>query len=182
MTVGAGGALVSAANGNHATVQGGSGVSTLFGGSGGVVDYISSLGGGIFVAGTGGATLNAAGSSASDTLSGGNVAGNVSMVGGSGDDTFFAGNGSDTMTGNAGSNIFAFFATTTAGQTDVITDFNANDAVYLIGYSAEQTASALQNVAVVNASGVTLTLSDQTEITFSNLTSEAALNGRILAG
>jgi Ca2+-binding RTX toxin-like protein len=102
------------------------------------------------------------------------------MVGGSGSDTMLAGLGSDTMSGGAGSNTFAFFAANTGGAHDIITDFNANDAVYLIGYDPAQTASTLQDAATVNASGVTLTLSDNTQITFTDLSNVQTLDGHIL--
>jgi Ca2+-binding RTX toxin-like protein len=104
------------------------------------------------------------------------------MLGGSGSDQLFAGAGSDTLTGGAGSDIFAFFNSTTIGKANVITDFSSQDSLYVIGYDSTSSASALQNAAVVSAAGVTITLSDNTSITFSNLTSASQLDGKILYG
>jgi Ca2+-binding RTX toxin-like protein len=104
------------------------------------------------------------------------------MVGGSGADTLLAGAGADTMAGGAGSNIFAFFQGATSGHHDFITDFNANDSVYIIGYDSTQSASSLEKNATVGPGGVTLTLSDSTQITFSNLSSTNPLDGHILYG
>ena len=85
------------------------------------------------------------------------------------------------MTGGAGSDMFAFFATDTHGAHDYITDFTANDSLYLIGYASTGSASSLQNAASGGGtSPVTLTLSDSTRITFTNITDVSALNGHIL--
>jgi Ca2+-binding RTX toxin-like protein len=178
VSVGAGGALFSAGANNASTITSGAGTTTIFGGSNSVVNFVGSQSGAMFVGSGGNETLNAAGSSTTNTFSAGS-GGNVSIVGGSGDDTFFAGSGADTFAGGAGSNIFAFFAGATGGH-DVITDFQSSDDLYLIGYASTQSASSLQNAATVNSSGVTLTLSDSTTITFSNLNNASALNGEIL--
>jgi Ca2+-binding RTX toxin-like protein len=177
VTVGAGGALFSAGANNNSTITGGAGTTTIFGGANSVVNFTSSLGGALFVGFGSNETLNAAGSSSSNVYSAGT--GNVSIVGGSGNDLFLAGAGADTFTAGHGSNIFAFFAGSTGGH-DVITDFQAGDALYLIGYASTGSASSLQNAATVDASGVTLTLSDSTKITFANLTNASSLNGDIL--
>jgi hypothetical protein len=52
--------------------------------------------------------------------------------------------------------------------------------VYLIGYDPAQTAITVQNAATVGGSGVTLTLSDKTQITFTDLSNVHALDGHIL--
>jgi hypothetical protein len=83
------------------------------------------------------------------------------------------------LSGHAGQNIFAFFSGSTGGH-DYITDFNANDSLYLVGYASTGSAVALQNAATVDPNGVTLTLSDSTQVTFSNLTDPNQLNGHIL--
>ena len=84
------------------------------------------------------------------------------------------------LTGGASGDLFTFFDESTQGQANVITDFASADAIYLIGYATTGSASSLQNSAIVNSSGVTLTLSDSTTITFSNLTNASQLDGRIL--
>jgi Ca2+-binding RTX toxin-like protein len=104
----------------------------------------------------------------------------VVMIGGSGADTMIGGSGGDTMTGGGGANVFAFFASATDGAQVFITDFNASDSVDLGGYDPAQSAISIQDAATVSSAGVTLTLSDQTTITFAGLTSASALNGHIL--
>ena len=169
--------------GSTATIYGGGGSITVGGAAGSVIDYVASAGSATLVAGSGNETLNGAGASSGVFLVGG--AGSDVMIGGSGADTMSAGAGADTMTGGAGSNVFAFFAGTTSGKADVITDWNATDAVYFIGYDSKGSASSLQAAATGpgvsgTGTGVTLTLSDGTAITFSSLTGTSALNGRIL--
>jgi hypothetical protein len=73
-----------------------------------------------------------------------------------------------------------FFASGTDGAHDTITDFTSGDSLYLLGYASSQSASSLQNAATVSPAGVTLTLSDQTTITFTDLSSVSSLNGHIL--
>jgi Ca2+-binding RTX toxin-like protein len=180
--VGAGGVLFAAGSDNAVTLTGGPGTSTVFGATGSVIEFSSHQAGGIFVAGAGNETLNAAGSSASVTLSGGASNGSaILMIGGSGDDDLYAGIGSDTMTGGGGTDHFAFFDAATNGGHNYITDFTANDYVYVIGYDPVGSASALQNAASGGGSSpVTLTLSDSTQVTFTNLTDRSALDGHIL--
>jgi hypothetical protein len=86
------------------------------------------------------------------------------------------------MTGGLGSNDFAFFKQAAGGAKDVVTDFNSGDAVFIEGYSPTVSAATLLQNATVGAGGVTLTLSDGTSVTFSNLTSTAALAGKIQYG
>ena len=181
-TVGSGGLVFAAENNNRSTIAGGPGGATMFGGAGSIVDYGGSLAGGLFVATSGNETLDAAGSSTANFFSGGSSAtSNVLMVGGSGADTLLAGPGADTMAGGLGSNVFAFFATVTRGEQSYITDFTSDDSIYLIGYSSTQSAASLLTNATT-ANGVTVTLSDSTKITFTNLSSTTALDGRILYG
>jgi hypothetical protein len=113
----------------------------------------------------------------------GAVSVNAVMLGGSGNDTMVAGAGpgSTTMTGAGGSNAFVFFKQAAGGAKDMVTDFNSNDSVYIEGYGSGS-ASALQAAATVGTGGVTLTLSDGTSVTFSNLTSASQLNGKIQYG
>ena len=61
---------------------------------------------------------------------------------------------------------------------DVINDFTPVDSVYVEGYGAGS-AGALQAAAAAGAGGLTVTLNDGTTITFSNLTSQTALHGRM---
>ena len=92
-----------------------------------------------------------------------------------------AGPGSATMTGGSGSDTFVFFKQAAGSAKDVINNFTAKDSVFIEGYGSGS-AAALQQAATVGSGGVTLTLSDGTSVTFSNLTSVSALNGKIQYG
>ncbi|OYV38555.1 MAG: hypothetical protein B7Z80_09680 [Rhodospirillales bacterium 20-64-7] len=186
MTVGAGGIVFSAGTNNMSTIVGSAnaGLATIFGGSGSQINLnesISGTTGGAFLLASGGQeTLNAALSNTNNLFSGGaDSTGAVSMVGGSGSNTFFAGSGADTMTGGTSSNLFAFFAANTKGGTDYITNFNANDILVLSGYDTTLSAAKLLSTATTGQGGVTITLSDSTKITFTNLTDTTALTNRI---
>jgi len=160
-----GGSLTFVAGGN-ATITSGVNVApgdasavTLFGG--GVasdVTFLGSLGGAYYIAGGGNETLNAAGSSVSNTLWGGT--GSASLVGGSAADTLIAGSGSATLGGGAGDNIFTFLNDLTGGAQDFITDFTTSDTLALFGYGSNP------YTATVSGGDTTLTLSDNTKITF----------------
>jgi Ca2+-binding RTX toxin-like protein len=106
------------------------------------------------------------------------------MIAGSGNDTLIAGSaaGSTTMTGGSGNDAFVFFRQAVGGANDVITNFAANDSVYIEGYAATGSAAAMQSAAVVSSAGLSLTLSDGTTITFSNLTNQSALDGKLQYG
>jgi Ca2+-binding RTX toxin-like protein len=167
--------------GDNTTIFGGSGTVTLFGGPGGVVNYSGSIAGAQYEALAGNETLNAAGSSTSNLIVGGSdPTGHDMLIGGSGADTMIAGSGSDTMTGGAGNNDFVFFKNFTAasGNTDIITDFTNNDVVLLSGYGANQAGISLAT-AVTSGGSVTLTLSDNTKITFLGLDSTGPLVNHI---
>jgi Ca2+-binding RTX toxin-like protein len=136
------------------------------------------------VAGSGNETLNAGGSSSSNWLSVNTTAspGSTALIGGSGSDTLIgAQGGSRRMTGGGGDDAFVFFKRAIGGAADIIADFSAHDAVYIEGYGSGS-AAELQRAATVGPGGLTLTLSDGTTITFSNLTDRSALNGRIHYG
>jgi len=79
------------------------------------------------------------------------------------------------------SDAFVFFKQAVGGAHDVINDFTPADSVYIEGYGAGS-AGALQAAATTGPGGRTLTLSDGTTITFSNLTSPTELNGRLQYG
>ena len=83
-------------------------------------------------------------------------------------------NGSDTMTGNGGPDVYSFIKSATNGGKDFITDFNSNDGLFLTGYDSTKSAFS------TSSSGLTLTLSDNTSITFTNLTDQSQLNGHYM--
>jgi Ca2+-binding RTX toxin-like protein len=180
--------------GGSNTIVGGTGSTTIFGGAGqnlifgdgGPIQFVGSAGtagtnvtffgsansgGGSFAAYAGNETLNAGGSQSSNLFSAGT--GSDRMIGGSGSDTMFAGTGSATMTGGAGGDFFTFIKGA-AGGSDVITDFNSNDSLILVGYSAASVSAAIGTA----GSGSTLTLSDNTKITFQNV-SVSSITGNI---
>jgi Ca2+-binding RTX toxin-like protein len=190
VTPGAGGLIFNVGTSNNATVNSGSGTVSIFGAPGTTVNLVGTIGGSAgqpdyAVAGEGSETLNASGSAASDWLSVNTTVTSsaTTMIAGSGNDTLIAGlaAGSTTMTGGSGSDAFVFFKQAVGGAHDVINDFTASDSVFIEGYGPGS-ASALQNASSVSANGLTLTLSDGTTVTFSNLTGQHALDGHVQYG
>jgi Ca2+-binding RTX toxin-like protein len=161
---------------DSSTIVGGSSPSTLFGSAGSAITYFStaSTGGALYAAGTGNETLNAAGSTANNTIFGGadSTAGN-SLVGGSGSDTFTGGTGSDTMVGGSGSNNF-FFTDGAAGGNDFIVGYTSSDVVGLFGYGSGAATAALAAATVAGGS-TTIALSDNTKITFENVSTPSSI-------
>jgi hypothetical protein len=140
------------------------GGATLFGSSDHSVTYLGA-GNLLYAAGAGNETLNAANSSGTNNLFASTVAGATdSLAGGSGANTFSAGGGADTFTGGGGSNSFFFMAKYTVGSHDVVTNLASTDSVSLIGYDPTKSSTATA------AGSTTLTLSDNTQITFLNVT------------
>jgi fibronectin-binding autotransporter adhesin len=187
---GGSGTLQFAGGTGAATVVAGTGATTVTPGSGGTILF-GSAGSSViamgsngleYIAASGNETLNAGGSSGANTLVGGfNPSNADSIVGGSGNDVMFAGAGADTLAGGGGANIFSFVASLTHGAADVIADFNANDVVFLNGYGAGDAAAAL-GAAVSSGGSTTITLSDNTQITFLGIGSVAALQGHVFSG
>jgi hypothetical protein len=162
------------------SASGGSGGTTLFGASGADMNYTGSAGSLLFVAGVGNDTLNASGSSTDNTYWAaiGTPAGN-SLTGGSGDNTFAAGTGPDTFSGGAADNAYVFISSIlgSSAQTDVISNF-------LTGTSSLVLSGGVSTVsASTGGSGAgaftTLTLSDNTQITFLGVSSTSQLTGHV---
>jgi Ca2+-binding RTX toxin-like protein len=162
------------------SASGGSGGTTLFGASGADMNYTGSTGSLLFVAGVGNDTLNASGSSTENAYWAaiGTPAGN-SLVGGSGDNTFAAGTGPDTFSGGAADNAYVFISSIlgSSAQTDVISNF-------LTGTSSLVLSGGVSTVsASTGGSGAgaftTLTLSDNTQITFLGVNSASQLTGHV---
>ncbi len=106
------------------------------------------------------------------------------MVGGAGNDTLVAGSGSSTLVGGSGADNFVFFHSVLAGHSvaDIITDFSTTqDGVILSGYSATEASHAIATASSIGGS-TTLTLSDNTQITFLGISSASNLTGRIISG
>ena len=174
--VGSSGGLQVSARTGKTTISGGTGAVTLFGGSGGNVTFTDTAHQGLFyLAGAGNETLDASGSNGNDSLFGNTTPGaNLLMKAGSGNDTIIGGPGNDTMVAGSGKDLFVFFNGSAGGQ-DFINGLTANDTVALVGYNLNSLASSLQN-AQVTGQGVKITLSDNTSITFSGLSSLTGQN------
>jgi Ca2+-binding RTX toxin-like protein len=177
------GVLLAENTGNQASLHGGSTASTVFGSSGSLMAYEGRLAGATFVAGAGHEVFDAS-LSATGNFFGGSASAHASsdLLGGSGADTLAAGAGSAVMTGGPGGDAFVFFNAATSGASDVITDFAPDDRLYLLGYNPSINASDVVNAAQVDARGVTLRLSDATEITFADMANASPLFGRVLYG
>jgi hypothetical protein len=83
---------------------------------------------------------------------------------------------------SARSNQFVFYRSVISGSapSDIITDFNANDAVYLAGYGGQAAANALSTATSADGSS-TITLSDNTRITFLGVSNLNSLRGQIVS-
>ncbi|AZV39425.1 calcium-binding protein [Komagataeibacter xylinus] len=127
-------------------------------------------------AATSGTTTYYAGSG-NETLDGG-TAGAVYAVAGSGNDTLVGGTGNDTLVGGSGATEFEFIKGKDGG-TDIIQDFgkSAGNAVLLSGYGA--TPASIQSMldqATISGGNTTISLDDQTQITFVGVTDLKAQN------
>jgi len=189
ITVGGSGMDFSSGVNDNTTITAGTGQATIFGQSGGNVLLVGTASGGAqFHAYAGNETLNGSGSPIGNYFYGSSVAGSTTqMIGGSGSDVFIGGATAQTMTGGGQNDIFAVFAQSTSlygGAHVTITDFNATDTLFLVGYDSTKSAASLLAHATGpgangTGAGLTLTLSDNTTVTFTNLTSETPLFGRI---
>jgi hypothetical protein len=182
---------------NSATVVTGSGKNSIAGGTGGLVvtshanDTVSGAapggvtlfgsahhsvtytgGGNLFYnAGAGNETLNAVGSTGNNVLFASRTKGTHDRIAaGSGADTLIAGAGSDTLRSGPGADTFAFFSQFTAGAHEYVTHLTASDAVDLFGYG-----QAPKSTSTAHGS-TTITLSDNTKITFVNVTNPSNIH------
>ncbi len=173
-------------------VRGGEGGASIFGGASGDITYQNNVVGAhplFYQAGGGNETLNAFPSTAvtSDTLAGGTVgASAATIIGGSvANDTFVAGTGSDSYIGGSGANTFLFnkAVINATSPNDSITGFlnstvtGGNQAIFQ-GYGTAEASTALKG-AVSGGGDTTLTLSDNTKITFVGVGSASQLAGHV---
>ena len=177
ITGGAGGLTFVAAASSGAMLSAGSGGATLFGAANAAVSLGGSAGATIFVAATGNETLNGAASGADNTLWSGS--GHDVLVGGSGNDMLAGGAGSATLSGGGGANLF-FVTDGHAGGALTITDFTSQDQAGLFGYGGAAASTALRGAASAGGN-TTLTLSDNTQITFLGVSSAASLQGHVFS-
>ena len=166
----------------NSTVFGGSGATSLFGGAGGAMEYVNTTSGSLFYeGGTGSETIDASLSKADNNLflAGRDTAGTFSIVGGAGNDVLIAGTGAGTLAGGGGANFFDFYSSLGGpAVNDVISDFSAIDNVILVGYAPGQAAAAIAGATTAGGS-TTITLSDNTKITFTGVTNAGALTDHI---
>jgi Ca2+-binding RTX toxin-like protein len=158
----------------------------LFGASNGSdITFSSSTGSAIYVAGSGSETLDASGSSTGNLLIGtADTAAGASLIkAGTGNDTLEGTGGNATLTGGSGDNLFLFNKGLVFGGAphDIVTDFTASatNLVLLANYGASEAAGALAGATTVGGN-TTITLSDNTKITFNN-TSTAQLQGHVFS-
>jgi hypothetical protein len=153
----------------------------LAGAAGGALTYTNLVSNSlVYGTGSGNETIDASLSKASSTLYGGHdTAGQTVQIAGENSALFVAGQGAETMVGGNSVNVFEFFSVNGgASVNDVITNFSAIDFVFLGGYGAGAAAAAIAGATTSNGS-TTITLSDHTKITFTGVTSAAALSGHI---
>jgi Ca2+-binding RTX toxin-like protein len=190
------GKLVFIGGAGSATIVGGTGGATVIGGSGSIDAQGGTAGNNILTAGTAAATLfganngdvltaNGPGAQAlfagagNETLTGGTATGADTFAGGSGKDQITGGIGADTFVGGTGqatvgavgsSNLFAFINGASGGSMVVNDLTNASQVhIALTGYGPNEAANAVASQ-VPKANSVSITLSDNTQITFANIT------------
>ena len=182
---GGSGSLLFIGGAGVSTVVGGSGDNTLFGGSSGrdviVAGYgpstlvgadgnsLVGLGANqdVLVAGSGNESLVGSGGGGGDIMFANR--GDIAMFAGTGNDTFVASSGTAQMVGGPGNDLFAFVSGATGGSDTIWNFTHGQDQVALFGYGTG-TVSTLLASAVVSGGGTTITLPDNTRITFGNLT------------
>ncbi len=160
--------------GNSRLSTGFSGSSTIIGGGNGDILVANGTGSNTLQAGAGNETLTGAGASGGETFITG--PGNTFITGSSGNDTIFAGAGSSTVDGGPGADLFDIVSGK-AGGSVIINGFrpSENDKITLQGYAAGEVAKDLGNASVVPQTAAvigstTITLSDNTKITFNGVT------------
>jgi Ca2+-binding RTX toxin-like protein len=175
---GAGPDLVHGGTGGNNILHAGTGPATLFGGGEG--DQLFAAGTAsapgtesqVLHAGAGQETLFGGFGSGDNTFYAGT--GSDQIIGGKGNDTFFAAAGNATITGGTGNSLFVFTNGQVGGQ-DLIQDFTSGqDTVSLVGYGANAIADALATQTVSGGGAATITLTDNTKITFNHVPSLTA--------
>jgi Ca2+-binding RTX toxin-like protein len=135
-----------------------------------------------YFAGRGNETVDASLSKAPSTLFGGqDKSANDLIIGGAGSDQITGSAGSDTLVGGGGGNGFVFWASFGGPAANhVISDFSSIDYVGLGNYGPDAAAAAIAG-ATTSGNSTTITLSDNTRITFTGVTNPGALNGHIFS-
>ncbi len=171
------------------SIVGGSGSSVIFGASGDNISFAGDTSGSVatFVAGTGNETLNAANadgranffgsndSSSSATFVGSETGYNYFQTGGNDTTGGTATGGSETLFGGNGTNIFGINDGGTSAHVTIYDFAAGNDSVNFLGETTAQVQADL-NSATSNTFGLTVTLSDQSTVTFVGLSSVSQLH------
>lgn len=150
-------------------LQAGSGPATLFGGGNNDQLFAAGSSAQELHAAGGNATLDGIGSSGSDTFYGGS--GTDQIFGNGTNNTVVAGTGAATVTAIASAHNVFNFISGAAGGTELVEGLTNMSQVniQLTGYGPNEAANALSGQ-TTNGSSVTITLSDNTKITFDNIT------------
>jgi Ca2+-binding RTX toxin-like protein len=149
----------------HNYIVGGDGPTTITGGGNGDSLFATGSAPTLIRAGSGNETLDGSLSVGNNTFRAGSGADQV--IGGFGNDTMSAGSGHSTLQGGTGADVFQFLAGN--ASTSFIVDFSPGDKVSLLGYGRNEINYALSHEHV-KGGAVTVSLSDNTKITFANLT------------
>ncbi len=170
----------SAASAISDSIVGGTGGTVVFGSTNDnlVVSGSSSAGAIFAIAGGGNETLNGANATGSfvfygqtDTVSGSTE--NTSVIGGSGTNFFSTGSGNEAILGGTGTNLFTLNEGG-AGTSITIFDFAAGNDSVAFGTASD---SVSLNSGTVSGGNLTITLADNTTVTFVGITS---LSGHIV--
>ncbi len=179
LAFGNGSDTIFALSGND-VITNGTGHSSMLLGSGN--NLVTSNGSDTILAGTGRdtITLNGSGSTVLGSTTGllvDLVGTDESVAGGTGADTFLSASGNSTLTGGGGQQNFFEFTKSAQGGNFTITDFGsaAGNLVGLFGFGANEVATALATAKDV-AGGSVIQLSDNTTLTFTNLSAEYLQN------
>jgi Ca2+-binding RTX toxin-like protein len=156
-------------------LQAGSGPATLFGGGNGDQLYAGGDKAQQLHAAGGNETLSGVFASGNDTFYGGS--GSDQIFGSNGNSTFVAGTGSATVTASPGSQNLFEFMKTMGGGSELVTGLTDPSQVHidLVGYGKNEIKFALAHQTTADGS-VTITLTDNTTVTFQNIASLSASN------
>jgi len=161
---GAGGGLFAGGNADGNIVRGGSGGMTVFGAAGSGSVVLGSAAANVVVAGSSSELVDASAATGLNEFFAGS--GSDTLIGGSGvsSNYLFAGTGGATLTGGGDGTYFGFQDGHAGAHVD-IANWNASDFIGLNGYAGGSDAAAAANQRQVGGD-TTVTLSDNTEITF----------------
>jgi Ca2+-binding RTX toxin-like protein len=173
VTGGGGGGVFHGGLGGNNLLIGGEAATTLFGGGNG--DMLLSVGKGndLLSAGTGNETLLGIGSGA-DTFRGGS--GSDMITGGAGKNTIVAGSGAETLTGGPSGNDYEFINGQAGGNVEITDFMKGADTLTLLGYGHDALKDAIKD-ATKTSDSITITLPDDTSITFLGITDLSGVGG-----